>query len=1131
MKSIVYTIIVIIMGLMASLTQGQNPNDPLFNQQTYLETINVPEAWSVETGSSSLTIGVIIPSGVFAGHEDLSPRVTLQHTGPAQDTLGTGTVIAGIAGAATNNNLGIAGINWASPVYSYDAGTLEQREIETPSGTITEFFSVLDEDLISDLIDDAVSDGVDVMITPFQVVPDDHSPSIEIDKFQVYPVVVLPDREEILMTVGGFLMDIYERISTDDNYVDLGQSLKHAYKDGATIVSPMPDYDGVLRGMPTNLNDQHISIAVGGTDLDGDNPLTYSASGSESSTESSPEIEVVAPGEDVLTTAHTGTSDYEYVHTTSASAGIVGGVASLLESKDASLYPDDVRQILRRTAIPMNGQEYDNTTGFGLIDAEEALQFLDEHEIDHATINNPTNTTTTKISSGETINVIGSVWKEITSKWYNVDMYKVEGTVNLPLNGDAWFRANGSKGWSPANPNRQIPHANISVNEENYTADFTTYVYYDNNNNSWFPTHKDNVEIQYTVSTPEGSVKHDQLFPTNSNISTGTYTGTTSMDPDVTLTINSDDTVLMRDHILMPEVHSVYPEIQLEGKLIIHKNHIEGGKILVQDGGHATIAEDVTFEGTRIEVEEGGTLEVINGTEFLFDADQGLISHGTLEFNGDPNDPINFSAKGSNNWDGIEMHGSDSNLSNIKIEDSEYGIELFGSDLKLLSVEIEQAENGISAYNASNITLYNVSVTNTNNNQDGIRLINTTLSSLSGQLNAEDNSRYGLYVDGQSNSGLNNNTLKNNSSGQLVIDGGGSFTNISNTLATNTGAGTNGLMAMDNSHIQISSSSIYDNPVNDAYAIQNSTIDAQSNWWGQAPPSGDQFYEDATSDIDYSNHLFWDPLPSGQSQEIAAANPDSSAQQAEASSTGQRSSVPWSEVQSVSELRMALAGQSNEELLSTLDRHISDLPSELQPWADVLRIEAWQQRGNHSQAVEYGEVLFNQSGRPEALRRTTGRRLFYSYLQLSGKQAQAEEVIASLKALEDPEAEDGQLTALLERYSDGQASGEEEGELADAESAEPEKLTVENYPNPFNPVTTITFDLPEDAHVELAVYDVTGRRVATVVDGRHTSGTHQAGWDGSDAASGTYLYRLQITETEASGSGQQVKTGTMTLVK
>ncbi|WP_456424465.1 S8 family serine peptidase [Rhodocaloribacter sp.] len=74
----------------------------------------------------------------------------------------------------------------------------------------------------------------------------------------------------------------------------------------------------------------------------------------------------------------------------------------------------------------------------------------------------------------------------------------------------------------------------------------------------------------------------------------------------------------------------------------------------------------------------------------------------------------------------------------------------------------------------------------------------------------------------------------------------------------------------------------------------------------------------------------------------------------------------------------------------------------------------------------------------------------------------------------------------------------------------------QNYPNPFNPVTTVPFALPEAATVELTVFDVMGRRVATLVSGRLPAGEHTAVWDAGPYASGVYVYRLRagsFTET------------------
>ena len=71
-----------------------------------------------------------------------------------------------------------------------------------------------------------------------------------------------------------------------------------------------------------------------------------------------------------------------------------------------------------------------------------------------------------------------------------------------------------------------------------------------------------------------------------------------------------------------------------------------------------------------------------------------------------------------------------------------------------------------------------------------------------------------------------------------------------------------------------------------------------------------------------------------------------------------------------------------------------------------------------------------------------------------------------------------------------------------------------NYPNPFNPSTTIPFHLSEMAAVRLEIYDALGQKVRTLVEGAQSAGHHQVVWDGRDesgslAAAGVYIYRLQ----------------------
>jgi len=74
-----------------------------------------------------------------------------------------------------------------------------------------------------------------------------------------------------------------------------------------------------------------------------------------------------------------------------------------------------------------------------------------------------------------------------------------------------------------------------------------------------------------------------------------------------------------------------------------------------------------------------------------------------------------------------------------------------------------------------------------------------------------------------------------------------------------------------------------------------------------------------------------------------------------------------------------------------------------------------------------------------------------------------------------------------------------------------------NYPNPFNPITTIQFGLPVNSSVRLEVFNILGQRVATLVDRQMPAGHHVVQWDGTSdgggsVSSGIYFYRIQSAE-------------------
>ena len=85
-----------------------------------------------------------------------------------------------------------------------------------------------------------------------------------------------------------------------------------------------------------------------------------------------------------------------------------------------------------------------------------------------------------------------------------------------------------------------------------------------------------------------------------------------------------------------------------------------------------------------------------------------------------------------------------------------------------------------------------------------------------------------------------------------------------------------------------------------------------------------------------------------------------------------------------------------------------------------------------------------------------------------------------------------------------------------------------NYPNPFNPSTSIAYSIDLNSNVNVTVYSLLGEEIATLLAGDITPGTHEVRWNGVDnageaVASGVYIYRVE--------ANNQALTGKMMLLK
>jgi hypothetical protein len=108
----------------------------------------------------------------------------------------------------------------------------------------------------------------------------------------------------------------------------------------------------------------------------------------------------------------------------------------------------------------------------------------------------------------------------------------------------------------------------------------------------------------------------------------------------------------------------------------------------------------------------------------------------------------------------------------------------------------------------------------------------------------------------------------------------------------------------------------------------------------------------------------------------------------------------------------------------------------------------------------------------------------------------------------------GGQNSALEIVSTEQATGISDD---DDLQAIPRLLSLGNHPNPFNSSTTITYISFEDSFVRVDVFDLLGRKVETLLEGRQSSGLHRLIWNADGMPSGVYFYILQMEDYDVAG--------------
>lgn len=304
------------------------PSDTRYGDQWHLPKINAPAAWDFETGGNASILIGIIDSGISmsaAGaldHPDLNDgsRYVLGTDfvdgGTPRDLNGHGTHVCGIAGAESNNAQGVCGTNWGTRVYI--CRTLDANG----NGSGADL-----ADAIEEIVDFAVANNLKAVIN--------YSGGGGASQTKQDACQYLNDRGMMLCAAVG-------------------------NDDAGPVIWPAA-YSTMFTGV----------IGVGSTDSD-DSVSSFSNVG--------PEVTVVAPGRGILSTMPTyavgipAALNYDFLDGTSMATPVVTGLIALMWSRHPGFASSRIRDCLTSTAKKLGAGDFNNSWGFGRVDAEKAVR-------------------------------------------------------------------------------------------------------------------------------------------------------------------------------------------------------------------------------------------------------------------------------------------------------------------------------------------------------------------------------------------------------------------------------------------------------------------------------------------------------------------------------------------------------------------------------------------------------------------------------------------------------------------------------------------------------------------------------------------------------------------------------------
>gem|GEM_PF-4150071 len=591
-----------------------------------------------------------------------------------------------------------------------------------------------------------------------------------------------------------------------------------------------------------------------------------------------------------------------------------------------------------------------------------------------------------------------------------------------------------------------------------------------------------------------------------------------------------------------------------------------GSFLMVENGGTVELPDADIYirNGSFWHLKAGATIKMAASRKIIFDPGSYILSEGSAT------DPVTFMRKGALAWQYIELRGDNNTFQYTLFDGGDRNLYIRSRNNTLTHVTSTGAQYGLYAYanysDGGRSLTYISDSDFSNNSRYGIYASNADLPLLSNNM-LTDNGYAGLYlynatgtdvrdnlIEGNSTAasdrgglevgtlgwldlgGDKRNTIRNNDDHEVKVTGSGSFNageyapsycngEFAPRLAPECKGGYNNFY--DTSDPGLTGKYIYNGSSYD--------VIAHKNYWG-GPPTSSQFY----GTVDFAHYLFNEAAAQQSVVVIAVEYLNALDQRLETTRSHLEGlSVAALEPAALSALyrlqqsdRDNVLGQKPRTMafFAGLIEHAEggQVPQAVADRARWLVVEDALRHGRYVEAwthlTEYTPQVRGVWERQELLLAKA------NVLELAERYAEAEEVLGELRRLTTAHSElvdmlievESQLRLLQEEPSlthlaVGPPSTNLQTEVvALSGRILPVAFALEpTYPNPFEQMTTVPFALPETSQVRIEVYDVLGRHVAVLADGRYEAGRHAVSFDAGAIASGLYLIRAQI----ASGSG------------